>query len=89
MARLSTWSPDQPLPKFADKVTGAAIITHLYFPISPRTLERWPITVRRPNKAAIYAVDELLAFAERKMSETPVYKQERCDLCFPKAGGAK
>ncbi|NHQ74199.1 hypothetical protein HAT86_06935 [Roseovarius gahaiensis] len=89
MQRSPSWSPDQPLPKFADKVTGAAIITHLYFPISPRTLERWPITVRRPNKAAIYVVDELLAFAERKMKEAPVYKQERCGLCFPADGGAK
>ena len=88
MQRLPTWSPDQPLPKFADKVTGAAIITHLYFRVSPRTLERWPVTVRRPNKAAIYTVDELLEFAERKMREAPVYKQTHCDLCSPAEVGA-
>ena len=53
MSLKPAWKPDNPLPVNADKVTGAAIITHLFFPISPRTLEKWPLTVRRPNKAAI------------------------------------
>jgi hypothetical protein len=54
MALKQTWQPEQPLPTYADKATAAAIITHHFFPISPRTLERWPLTVRRPNKATIY-----------------------------------
>ena len=51
--RKTAWQPEQPLPQYADKATAAAIITHHFFPISPRTLERWPLTVRRPNKATI------------------------------------
>lgn len=28
--RNPTWLPSQPLPKYADKVTAAAIVTHLF-----------------------------------------------------------
>jgi hypothetical protein len=67
--------PDQPLPQYADKPTAAAIITHHFFPISPRTLERWPLTVRRPNKATVYAVAEVMAVAEAKLNSAYAYKQ--------------
>ena len=46
--------------------------------ISPRTLERWPLIVRRPNKAAIYAVEELLSVAKQKFEDACAYKQEVC-----------
>ena len=75
MSQKSAWAPKQPLPKNADKVTGAAIVTHLFFPISPRTLEKWPLTVRRPNKAAIYEVAELLEIAKTKFEAARAYKQ--------------
>ena len=78
MTRKTTWKPDLPLPQYADKQTAAAIITHYYFPISPRTLERWPLIVRRPNKAAIYAVEELLSVAKQKFENACAYKQEVC-----------
>ena len=78
MTRKTTWLPDQPLPQYADKQTAAAIITHFYFPISPRTLERWPLIVRRPNKVAIYAVEELLSVAKQKFDDACAYKQEVC-----------
>ena len=73
--RKTTWQPDQPLPQYADKSTAAAIITHHFFPISPRTLERWPLTVRRPNKATVYAVAEVMAVAEGKLNSAYAYKQ--------------
>ena len=72
--RKTTWQPDQSLPQYADKPT-AAIITHHFFPISPRTLERWPLTVRRPNKATVYEVDEVMAVAEAKLNSAYAYKQ--------------
>lgn len=75
MLRNPKWQPDQPLPKYADKATAAAIVTHLFFPISPRTLEKWPLVVRRPNKAAIFEVAELLRHAEQKFEAAPPYKQ--------------
>ena len=76
--RRPTWRPDQPLPQYADKQTAAAIVTHYFFPISPRTLERWPLIVRRPNKVAIYAVEELLSVAKQKFDNAYAYKQEVC-----------
>lgn len=75
MPQQTTWTASQPLPKYADKRTAAAIITHLYFPISPRTLEKWPLTVRRPNKAAIFAVEELIEIAKERLNAAPAYKQ--------------
>jgi len=75
MKMKSDWTPGQPLPKNADKATGAAIVTHLVFPISPRTLEKWPLTVQRPNKATIYEVAELLAVAQAKLDAAPTFKQ--------------
>lgn len=75
MNRTYSWSPDQPLPRFADKATAAAIVSHHYFPISPRTLERWPLTVRRPNKAVVYEVTELMAIAEERLDGAYAYKQ--------------
>jgi len=75
MAHQRTWQPEQPLPQYADKATAAAIITHHFFPISPRALERWPLTVRRPNKATIYEVGELMQYAEAKLQSAYAYKQ--------------
>jgi len=75
LMRKTAWQPEQPLPQYADKPTAAAIVTHHFFPISPRTLERWPLTVRRPNKATVYEVDELMAVAEAKLKSAYAYKQ--------------
>jgi hypothetical protein len=71
----STWQPEQPLPRYADRKTLAAIITHNFFPISYRTLQTWPLTVRRPNRAAVYEVAEALTYAEQKMEGAISYKQ--------------
>ena len=71
----SHWEPDLPLPKNADRKTLAAIITHHFFPISHRTLQTWSLTVRRPNRAAVYNVEEAMAYAELKLQTATTYKQ--------------
>jgi|TARA_R110000764_G_scaffold118140_1_gene205582 hypothetical protein len=73
--KMSLWNPEFPLPKHADRKTLAAIITHHFFPISHRTLQTWPLTVRRPNRASIYNVEEAMAYAESKLSSAYSYKQ--------------
>lgn len=75
MVQNNLWSPDQALPRNADRKTLAAIITHRCFPISPRTLERWPLTVRKPNKSVIYDVTEALEYAEQQLNNAYAYKQ--------------
>ena len=70
------WNPDLPLPRNANRKTLAAIITHHYFPIGHRTLQTWPLTVRRPNRANIYDVQEAMEFAEKKLESSISYKQK-------------
>ena len=69
------WQPGQPLPHNADRKTLAAIITHTCFPISHRTIERWPLTARKPNKAVVYNVKEALQYAESQLASAYAYKQ--------------
>ena len=75
MTQHNQWSPDQPLPRYADHKTLAAIITHLYYPVSPRTIERWPLIVRKPNKKAILEVKPALEYAEQQLNKAYAYKQ--------------
>jgi hypothetical protein len=74
-AKPAPWSPGQPHPRHADRKTLAAIIAHEYFPVSPRSLERWPLKVRRVNGRAVYAVKDVLAVAEAMAAAGRVYKQ--------------
>jgi hypothetical protein len=69
------WSPGQPYPRQADRKTLAAIISHEFFPVWPRSLERWPLRVRRLNGRAVYVVKDVLAVAEAMMAAGRVYKQ--------------
>jgi len=75
MIQDNRWSTDQPLPQHADRKTLAAIIKHRCFPISTRTLERWPLTARKPNKAVAYDVTEALEYAEKQLKNAYAYKQ--------------
>lgn len=66
----ANWVPEA-LPNRVDRKTGAAIVTRLHFPISPRTLERWPLSWRRINGRALVETTELLAEAQRRVDEAP------------------
>jgi hypothetical protein len=72
--RLVSWSAGQPLPRNADRRTLAAIITSLFFPVSPRTLEKWPLQVTKVNGAAISATADAIAIAEAKLAAARTYK---------------
>jgi hypothetical protein len=71
---LVSWVAGQPLPRNADRKTIAAIVTALCFPVSPRTIERWPLPVRKVNGAALYETKVALAMAEAKLAAAHVYK---------------
>ena len=73
--KKAKWEPDKPLPRFADRKTTADIISHFYFPVSPRTIETWSLKVRRPNRAAVLEVAEAMALAEQKLENAVTYKQ--------------
>ncbi len=59
------------LPARVDRRTGAALISKRYFPVSPRSLESWPVTWRRVNGKAIGETAELFAVAQSKLDAAP------------------
>jgi hypothetical protein len=66
------------LPPRLDRKKAAEVLTQRYFPISNRTLERWPLTWRRLNGRALVNTEELLAEAQR-----------RVEACTPIKGGVR
>ena len=74
-AKNKHWNGDLALPKFADRETCAAIVSHYFFPIKPRTIATWPLVARRPNRNVVYDVNEVLEFAKYKFNQSPTYKQ--------------
>ncbi len=66
-----------PYPVRVDRRTAAALVTQFYFPVSHRTVEAWPLTVRRVNGKATIATAELFAFAQAKLDAAPPIKGGR------------
>jgi hypothetical protein len=64
MPSPTRWSPGDPVPRYVDRATAAAIITYEFFPVSERTIEQWPLAARRPNGRAVYAVADLRRHAQ-------------------------
>lgn len=60
-----------PLPVRVDRRTAAELVTQRFFPVSPRTVEAWPLTVRRVNGKATVETAELFAFAQAKLDAAP------------------
>jgi hypothetical protein len=59
------------LPINVDKRGAAELITRFYFPVSYRSLERWPIAWRSVNGRNIAATKDLLAEARRRLLAAP------------------
>ena len=64
-------SEDSELPIRVPRDVGAELVTHRYFTVSARTLEKWPLAVRRVNGKAHVEVTELFAVAEAMLAEAP------------------
>ncbi|WP_322994115.1 hypothetical protein [Castellaniella sp.] len=60
------------LPAYVGRIGGAEIVTQYYFPVSYRSLERWPIKTRRVNGRVVMSTRELLAEARRRFDAAPV-----------------
>jgi hypothetical protein len=60
------------LPRQGDRKTLAQLISKFIFPVSPRTLESWPLHSRRVNGHAVAETYEALALAWRKFNSAPV-----------------
>lgn len=60
------------LPVRVTRDTAAALLSKYFFKISPRTLERWPLTWRRLNGKAHCDTADLFALAESMLAEAPL-----------------
>jgi hypothetical protein len=62
------------LPRRLDRRLAAQVVSVHFFPVSPRTLERWPLTWRRINGRALADTEELLAEAQRRVDAAPAVR---------------
>jgi hypothetical protein len=80
------WQPGQPFPSSCDRRTAAAIVTAEVFPVSYRSIERWPLPVRRVNGRALVNVAEVLGYAENLLKRSRPYMPN--DARTARMGGA-
>ena len=80
------WQPGMPFPSSTDRRTAAAIVTAELFPVSYRSIERWPIPVRRVNGRALVNVSEVIDFAEGLLKKSRAYMPN--DARTARMGGA-
>src|SRR5690348_11030107 len=60
-------------PVRVTRIAAAELISQLFFTVSPRTLERWPVTWRRLNGKAHVDRKELFEVAEQMLkASTPL-----------------
>lgn len=59
------------LPVRVDRATGAAMVTRYFFPVSPRTLEAWPLTVIYANGKALVETAALFDVARHRLEAAP------------------
>ena len=67
----STFPDIAALPVRVDRKTGAELVAKFYFPVSPRTLEAWPLMTRQVNGKATVATADLFAYARQKLDAAP------------------
>jgi hypothetical protein len=62
------------LPRFVSRKRGAELVTQFYFPVSHRTMERWPVVGRVVNGRLVFPTPDLLAHAQSMMDAAPAIK---------------
>jgi hypothetical protein len=65
------------LPRRMTRREGAELIRAHFFPVSPRTLEVWPLAVTRVNNRALVETAELVAEAQRRLDAAPKIRAGR------------
>lgn len=64
-------------PRIARRDAAPILYAVLGFPVSPRTLESWPVPTRLVNGKATFDTAELLAYARSKLDEAPTIQGGR------------
>ncbi len=63
--------------RLVDRKTGAELVTRHAFPVSPRTLEVWPLDWRIVNGRALCETAQLFAVAQAKLDSAPLIRSTR------------
>src|SRR5215207_5760777 len=73
IAAAYSTAPDlSELPVRVDRTGGATLVTKWFFPVSPRTLEAWPLRRRLVNGKAVVETAELFAVARARLEASPM-----------------
>jgi hypothetical protein len=65
------------LPAFPDRKTAARVVTARVHPLSPRTVEAWPLKTRRLNGKACLTSKEFVEYLFRLLLEAPTIRGGR------------
>lgn len=65
------------LPRYSTRLQLSAIHAKYFGPLSPRTLENWPLAWRIVNGRAVADTRQFLAEAERRFNQAPVIRGGR------------
>jgi hypothetical protein len=64
-------------PRYSDRRGLAQLHTELFGPLSPRTLETWPLTWQRVNNRAVTDTRNAITLAHARFKAVPEYKGGR------------
>ena len=67
----SSWRLGQPLPHSGTLETASHVVSEMYFPVSPRSMERWDLATRVVNKRTIVEIAEVVAVARQMLESAP------------------
>lgn len=73
-ATLLTDPADANLPRYVDRQRAAELVTHFYFRVSPRSLERWPLIGKVLNGRLTFPTADVLRIARERMDAAPAVK---------------
>ena len=80
-ANWSSELPSEPdlkrLPASLDRAGVARVVSHYFFPVSPRTVEAWALPYRVVGGRAVYRTEEVLAFARQLLESAPLIRGGR------------
>jgi hypothetical protein len=62
-------------PRFIGRRTAAELVSTRFFPVSARTIQRWPLATRRIHGRALLDREEVFAYAETIIRSAPAVKQ--------------
>ncbi|MFH5927036.1 hypothetical protein [Roseomonas xinghualingensis] len=62
------------LPKYVDRQRAAALVTHYFFGVSARSLERWPLAGKVINGRLIVPLADVFRIARERMDAAPAIK---------------